>query len=230
MSSAPRSKDQAAENQAGGDPVPQFDDAFREQLEALFRWRRDVRRFRRAPLPDGLLERLIELACLAPSVGYSQPWRFVVVEDPARRRAVRANFEACNREALESYKGERARLYASLKLAGLDEAPVQLAVFCAEETETGQGLGRATMPETLRYSVVAAVQTLWLAARAWGVGLGWVSILEPETVRASLEVPGSWRLVAYLCLGYPQEEHDDPELARHGWERRRDEATKPVLR
>ncbi|MGF1609781.1 MAG: 5,6-dimethylbenzimidazole synthase [Kiloniellales bacterium] len=230
MPSAPIAKAKDAKSQAGAEPAPRFDTAFREQLEALFRWRRDVRRFRRDPLPDGLLDRLIELACLAPSVGYSQPWRFVVVEDPARRRAVRASFEACNRAALESYHGERARLYASLKLAGLDEAPVQLAVFCDEATECGQGLGRATMPETLRYSVVTAVHGLWLAARAWGVGVGWVSILEPEAVRACLDAPESWRLVAYLCLGYPQEEHEDPELARHGWEQRRDDATRPILR
>ena len=230
MPPAPSSKGLAPASHDGTEPPPLFDAAFRAQLEALFRWRRDVRRFRRDALQDGLLERLIELACLAPSVGYSQPWRFVVVEDPARRRAVRASFETCNRAALQSFEGERARLYASLKLAGLEEAPVQLAVFCDEATESGQGLGRATMPETLRYSVVTAVHALWLAARAWGVGVGWVSILEPEAVRDCLEVPADWRLVAYLCLGYPQEEHDDPELARHGWERRRDEATKPILR
>jgi len=97
---------------------------------------------------------------------------------------------------------------------------VQLAVFADETTERGAGLGRQTMPETLRYSVVGAVHTLWLAARAEGVGVGWVSILEPEVVTRVLEAPADWTLVAYLCLGWPVEEHLDPELERAGWQAR----------
>lgn len=202
--------------------TPEFDAGFRHRLEELYRWRRDVRRFRRDPLEPALLERLLVLAALAPSVGNSQPWRFVKVDDPARRAAVRANFEAANRAALAAYEGERAALYARLKLAGLDAAPVHLAVFGDEATPHGCGLGRATMPETLAYSVVGAVHGLWLAARAHGVGIGWVSILDPDEVRRRLDVPASWRLIAYLCVGYPQEEHLDPELERHGWQRRID--------
>jgi 5,6-dimethylbenzimidazole synthase len=109
-----------------------------------------------------------------------------------------------------------------LKLAGLEEAPVHLAVFADEATEIGSGLGRQTMPETLHYSVVAAIQTLWFAARAEGLGLGWVSILEPAIVCRILEVPESWTLVAYLCIGLPVEEHLDPELDRHHWQERLD--------
>ena len=199
---------------------PAFDAAFQDQLRELFLWRRDVRRFRTTPLPDGLPRRLIEQAMLAPSVGNSQPWRFVLVDAPERRTAMRDHFEACNREALAGYAGERAQIYAGLKLSGLDRAPVQVAVFCDEDTGAGHGLGSRTMPETLRYSVVAAVQTLWLAARAAGVGMGWVSILKPETVHALLDVPAHWHLVAYLCLGYPEEEHTDPELVRAGWQDR----------
>lgn len=205
--------------------TPTFDAAFRDRFEALLRWRRDVRRFRADPLPDGLVERLLGLACLAPSVGNSQPWRFVIVENGARRADVIASFERSNNEALAAYRADpenadRAENYAGLKLAGLVEAPVHLAVFADEETALGHGLGRRTMPETLCYSVVGAIQTLWLAARAHGVGLGWVSIIEPDEVTARLDVPESWRLIGYFCLGYPVEEHLDPELERHGWQQR----------
>ncbi len=176
-------------------------------------------------MDGGLIDDLLRLAALAPSVGNSQPWRFVVVEDARRRAAVRRNFEDCNREALADYADEQARLYATLKLAGLDRAPVHIAVFADEATGLGHGLGQKTMPETLRYSVVAAVNTLWLAARAHGVGVGWVSILDPAPMGAILEVPESWSLVAYLCLGYPEEEHTDPELDRRGWQKRQDADT-----
>ena len=208
---------------------PQFDAGFRHDFEALLRWRRDVRRFRSDPIDPALVAHLIDLASLAPSVGYSQPWRFVSVEDAARRQAVQENFRRCNREALEDYAGERAKLYASLKLAGLGEAPVQLAVFYDQETTCGHGLGRKTMPETLRDSAVTAVYTLWLAARAFDIGVGWVSILDPEQLHRSLEVPASWSLVAYLCLGYPQSEEMTPELERKGWEERQ-AASRAVLR
>ena len=209
---------------------PHFDTAFRRQLAELFAWRRDVRRFRTDPLPEGMLDSLIREATLAPSVGYSQPWRFVTVRDPDRRAAVVRNFERCNARALAAYTGARAQTYAGLKLSGLREAPEHLAVFAAEATARGHGLGRQTMPETLRYSVVTAVYTLWLAARAEGVGVGWVSILDPDEVGRTLEVPESWALVAYLCIGYPQEEHSDPELARHGWEARADDGAVIVRR
>ena len=199
---------------------PGFDDDFRARLHNLFLWRRDVRRFKRDPLPESLVSALLEAAHLAPSVGLSQPWRFVLVEAPACRAAVLENYRACNRRALEAYEGEQAKLYAGLKLSGLEEAPVQLAVFCDEGTLQGAGLGRSTMPETLRYSVVTAIQNLWLAARSHDVGVGWVSILDPDRIKTTLAVPESWHLVAYLCVGYPIEEHIDPELERHRWETR----------
>jgi 5,6-dimethylbenzimidazole synthase len=198
--------------------APIFDAAFQERLEDLFRWRRDVRRFRTDPIDGALVEKLVGVAALAPSVGYSRPWRFVRVDDPVRRDAVRSAFERCNAEALGGYTGERARLYATLKLAGLNDAPVQLAVFNDDDTTRGHGLGRRTMPEMLRYSTVTAVYTFWLAARAHGIGAGWVSILDPDAVHAALDVPPSWSLVAYLCVGLPVEEHADPELERAGWE------------
>jgi 5,6-dimethylbenzimidazole synthase len=197
-----------------------FDHEFCRQLAELIAWRRDVRRIRPDPVDPRVLDHLLDLAVLAPSVGNSQPWRFCTVEDPGRRAAVVANFETCNRQALACYEGERAQLYARLKLEGLRSAPVHLAVFCDESTRQGQGLGRQTMPEALHYSVVAAIQTLWLAARAHGLGVGWVSILDPAGVTAALDVPVEWRFIAYLCLGRPEEEHLDPELARQGWQDR----------
>jgi len=200
---------------------PTFDDAFRGQLRELFVWRRDVRRFRSEALPDGMLERLIELACLSPSVGLSQPWRFVIVDDPGRRRAVLDHFKTCNADALKSYCGELAARYAGLKLAGLQEAPCQVAVFADRATRVGHGLGRRTMPEMAEYSAVAAVCTLWLAARAEGIGMGWLSILDPQRMVEILDVPNAWRFIGYFCLGYAQSDNDRPELESAGWEQRR---------
>lgn len=201
-----------------------FDAGFRAALADLFAWRRDVRRFRPDPVADEVLRDCLTMANLSPSVGNSQPWRFVRVANPSRRAAVIASFQRCNAAAAASYPDERRAAYTQLKLAGLREAPIHLAVFCDAETEAGHGLGRATMPEMLRYSVVSAVQTFWLAARANGLGVGWVSILEPDAVLACLDLPPSFELVAYLCVGYPVEEHLDPELTRHGWQARIDEA------
>ena len=200
-----------------GDP-PQFDEVFRARLADLFAWRRDVRRFKPDLVESSIIEALVRTAARGPSVGNSQPWRFVSVETPSARDAVLANFQACNAAALACYEGERAARYANLKLSGLREAPVHLAVFCDHATDAGAGLGRKTMPEMLDYSVVAAVHTLWLAARAEGLGVGWVSILDPVEVCRALAVPPAWKLVAYLCVGRPLEEHLDPELERHDWQ------------
>ncbi|MCH7937874.1 MAG: 5,6-dimethylbenzimidazole synthase [Proteobacteria bacterium] len=209
---------------------PDFDDPFRDRLEDLFRWRRDVRRFRPDPVDEALIDELIGLAALAPSVGNSQPWRFVTVAEPGRRDRVIADFEARNKDALSDYDGEQAKLYASLKLAGLKESPAHLAVFADTETTAGHGLGQKTMPGMLEYSVVGAVTTLWLAARARGLGMGWVSILDPDNIAEILEVETSWKLIAYLCLGYPQEQHLDPELDRAGWQKRADVSSFVVRR
>jgi 5,6-dimethylbenzimidazole synthase len=209
---------------------PDFDIAFKERFADLVRWRRDVRSFRSDSIDPHLIEKLLALASHAPSVGLSQPWRFVLVETPGRRAAIRENFARANDAALNGYAGERQARYARLKLEGLSQAPVHLAVCADETTAQGHGLGRQTMPETLRYSVVAAIQTLWLAARAEGLGVGWVSILDPEAVRATLDLPAGWAFVAYLCLGWPEEEHDDPELERRGWEQRSCEASATPLK
>ncbi|MFC5396234.1 5,6-dimethylbenzimidazole synthase [Bosea vestrisii] len=197
---------------------PVFDDSFRDTLGDLFAWRRDVRRFRREPVSDELVAGLLDLMQLSPSVGHSQPWRWLKVDDPEQRAAVQASFSRCNVDALAEYEGERAALYVRLKLEGLREAPVQFAVFCDHGTAQGHGLGRRTMPEMLDYSVVAAITQFWLAARAHGLGLGWVSILDPAEIASILSAPANWKLIGYLCLGYPAEEHEIPELVRAGWE------------
>jgi len=202
-----------------------FDGDFRVRLRELLIWRRDVRSFRHDPLPSCTVEALIELACLSPSVGLSEPWRFVLVEDNGLRAAIRGNFERCNAAALAAQNRERAALYARLKLAGLEQAPCQLAVFADRSTAQGHGLGRHTIAEMIDYSAVTAVHTIWLAARAQGIGMGWVSILDPQAVSALLDVPPDWKFIGYFCLGYPQANDHIPELERAGWERRRSPAS-----
>lgn len=202
-------------------PADQWDGTFRDQLSRLFQLRRDVRRFRSAPIGSATVRRLLEAACMAPSVGLSQPWRFVSVTSPTYRARMLTEFESANAFAASHYDEVTQAHYSMLKLAGLREAPEQLAVFTERDPAAGRGLGRATMPESVVYSVVAAIQNLWLAARAEGIGVGWVSILRPEKIANLLEVHDDWQLVAYLCIGYPMDEHaDTPELERLGWQSR----------
>lgn len=193
---------------------------FRAEMMDLLRWRRDVRRFRNGPVEAAVLDRCLLAFGLAPSVGLSEPWRLVRVESPTARQAVMQNFAAANAAALSGYADEKAQLYAGLKLAGLREAPVQIAVFCDDMTPKGAGLGAATMPETRAYSVVGAITLFWLALRAEGLGLGWVSILDAITLTTDLAVPQDWRLVGYLCIGWPEATDTEPELQRAGWESR----------
>ena len=201
-------------------PIADFNKGFQDDFLNLLQWRRDIRHFRTDALEDGVLEDLLSVANLAPSVGLSQPWRFVNVTDPARRQRVIRNFEEENSAALGDYKDEQAKLYASLKLSGLRDAPVHLAVFCDPDPDQGAGLGRKTMPETLAYSCTMAIHTLWLYARAKGLGLGWVSILKPAFISQALDVPEDWQFIGYLCLGYPEYWDTVPELERRGWEHR----------
>ena len=193
---------------------------FRAELQDLMLWRRDVRHFRTDPVEAAVLDRCLAAFCLAPSVGLSEPWRLLHIDSSQARAAVIANFHAANAAALAGYSGDKARLYAGLKLSGMQQAPVHLAVFCAEDTDKGAGLGAATMPQTRAYSVVGAITHLWLAARAEGLGLGWVSILDPERLARDLDVPAAWTLIGYLCLGWPETAETTPELERLGWERR----------
>jgi len=195
-----------------------FTDDFRTQFDLLMRLRRDVRRFRTDAIDEAVLTRCLVAFQLAPSVGLSEPWRVIRVESAEARAAALKNFETANDAALRGYSGEKAQLYSRLKLTGMQEAPVQLAVFCDDATDKGQGLGAGTMPEMRRYSVVSAITLFWLSLRAQGLGLGWVSILDPDKMTQDLRVPLDWRLIGYFCVGWPEEPSETPELERVGWE------------
>ena len=171
----------------------------------------DVRRFngaRRDSAPGAIASRRAQL-------------RFVVVREDARRDRIKSCFRTCNAVALGGQANDRASLYARLKLEGLDDAPCHVAVFADRATVQGHGLGRMTMPEMIEYSAVLAIHTLWLAARTEGIGVGWLSILDPAAVAAILDTPPEWSFVGYLCIGYPVGECDTPALQREGWESRK---------
>jgi 5,6-dimethylbenzimidazole synthase len=201
--------------------APGFDEIARQAVYRAIRERRDVRRgFLPEPMPDELLCRLLEAAHHAPSVGLMQPWRFIVVRDIDVRQKIHRIFLDTNQQALASYEGDRQQAYANLKLEGILEAPQNLCIVCDSQSARGHNLGRQTMPETALYSAVCAVQNLWLAARAEGIGVGWVSILDPGLLRAALNIPEHVTPVAYLCLGYVDAFAAEPDLERAGWERR----------
>ncbi|MFY0594874.1 MAG: 5,6-dimethylbenzimidazole synthase [Cognatishimia sp.] len=198
-----------------------FPKDFQSELTRLLLWRRDVRRFRTDPVDEALLIECLDAFLLAPSVGLSEPWRVVRVESDTARNAAYENFKSANADALTGYGSEKAQTYAGLKLSGMSDAPVQLAIYCDEATDKGSGLGAKTMPEMRRYSVVGAINLFWLTTRARGLGVGWVSILDPEQLNKDLNVPDDWSLVAYLCVGWPEDVSKTPELEQLGWEDRR---------
>jgi 5,6-dimethylbenzimidazole synthase len=201
--------------------ILEFSDAEREAVYRAIRTRRDVRRgFLARPVPDALLQKLLAAAHSAPSVGLMQPSRFIIVRDPSIRREVYDIFEGANAQAAASYNGEQRDQYAALKLEGILEAPVNLCIVCDPNSARGHKLGRHTMPETALYSTICAIQNLWLAARAEGIGVGWVSILDPDRLRATLNIPSHILPVAYLCVGYVDQFASEPDLERYGWEKR----------
>jgi 5,6-dimethylbenzimidazole synthase len=200
---------------------PDFSEEERRGVYRAIYERRDVRsEFLPDPVPPEVLGRLLDAAHHAPSVGFMQPWDFLVIQDPAVRRQVYDNFEKANQRAAEVYAGERRELYGGLKLAGILDAPVNLCITCDRERLTGYGLGRQTDLATDLYSTVCAVENLWLAARAESLGVGWVSILDLDELRATLGIPANATPVAYLCLGYVSEFRPRPELEDRGWEHR----------
>lgn len=183
--------------------------------------RRDVRsQFLPDPIPAEVLGRLLDAAHHAPSVGFMQPWDFLVIDDHAVRQKVYDNFERANLRAAEAYRDDQRARYDRLKLAGILEAPVNLCITCDRERRSGHGLGRQTDPSTDLYSTVCAVQNLWLAARAESLGVGWVSILDFEDLKSALGIPANHTLVAYLCIGYVSEFRSRPDLEEQGWEHR----------
>jgi 5,6-dimethylbenzimidazole synthase len=201
-------------------PIAFSDEERRGVYRAIYE-RRDVRaQFLPNPVPDEVLERILDAAHHAPSVGFMQPWDFMVIRDRATRQAVYQNFECASRRAAEAYHGAQRMLYDSLKLAGILDAPVNVCVTCDTSRTKGNGLGRQTDPAVALYSTVCAVQNLWLAARAESLGVGWVSILEFEELRSVLGIPPGVTIVAYLCVGYVSEFRPQPDLEEKGWETR----------
>ena len=182
--------------------------------------RRDIRDFRPDPVPDAVLRRVLDAAHHAGSVGLMQPWNFLILRSPALRRQVHDVFCAENARAAARYEGERRALYESIKLQGILDAPLNLVVTCQRDRKGPHVLGRNSIRDADVYSTCCAVQNLWLAARAEGVGVGWVSIIDPAVIADLLGFPDGVMLVAYLCVGYPVEFADRPLLERIGWETR----------
>jgi 5,6-dimethylbenzimidazole synthase len=188
--------------------------------KAIFN-RRDIRgQFLPDPVPAEVLARLLTAAHFAPSVGFMQPWSFIVVADPEVKARVHADFEAANQEAALRFEGERREAYRKLRLQGIREAPINLCITCDRDRAGSVVLGRTHMPTMDLYSTVCAVQNLWLAARAEGLGVGWVSILHPRRLQDILAIPRRVVPVAYLCLGYVSHFPSRPELESAGWRAR----------
>jgi 5,6-dimethylbenzimidazole synthase len=198
-----------------------FSDSERRGLYRAIRERRDVRsQFLPDAIPAMVLARLLQAAHHAPSVGFMQPWDFIVIDSPMVRSAVKAIFERENAKAAENYSGDKAARYRRLKLEGITESPINLCITCDRSRGGPHVLGRNTIIETDLFSVCLAVQNLWLAARAEGIGVGWVSILDQEQLAQALALPEAVYPVAYLCLGYVSEFLPRPELETQGWRSR----------
>ena len=192
-----------------------------ELLSQIMQARRDVRgnRFDSAPVSEENLDKVLEAASFAPSVGFSQPWEFVLVNQKSTKLAITDSFNKINQSAQNQFNDKKQELYQSLKLEGIMEAPVNIAVFYRPSKLPV--LGQSSMQETGRYSVVCAIQNMWLMARSLNLGIGWVSILDPEEVRQILNAPEDAELVAYLCLGHVKEFLEKPELEKLEWEKRK---------
>ena len=197
--------------------MEEFSAADREVFYRVIERRRDVRAFRPDPIPSETLYRILGAAHHAPSVGLMQPWNFIVIQEADTKARIKDIFLEENEKAAAHYSGPRANLYRSLKLEGIQEAPVNLCVT-ADRTRAGPNvLGRNTILDTDLYSTCCAIENLWLAARVEGIGVGWVSILSHDGLRRVLAIPDHIVVVAYLCLGYAQEFFDEPELQRRRW-------------
>jgi 5,6-dimethylbenzimidazole synthase len=206
--------------------VPQEVAAFsaeaRRAIYEVIRTRRDIRHFAPdRPVADDVLERILDAAHHAPSVGFSQPWGFVLVHDMERRKRIRASFLRCREREAERFSPPRREQYLALRLEGIVDAPLNVCVTVDLRPRDEAVLGSTAQPETLRFSACCAVQNLWLAARAEGIGVGWVSIVEPEVLRAELELPPGVEPIAYLCVGHAVAFRSQPMLEEVGWKPRR---------
>jgi 5,6-dimethylbenzimidazole synthase len=202
-------------------PPGSFSETEKEAIYRVMRSRRDVRRFLSDPVPADVMRRILAMAHQAPSVGFMQPWSFILITSRALRQEIKLQFEKTNARELQKITDqERQALYGRLKLEGILEAPLNIAVVCDRSRAGPFVLGRAPMPETDLFSTCLAIQNLWLAARAEGVGIGWVSILDKEATEKLLRLPPETCLVAYLCVGYPVEFRPRPMLEEVGWKDR----------
>jgi 5,6-dimethylbenzimidazole synthase len=194
-----------------------FPDQWRQGVYEAISRRRDIRAFKTQPLEKQVLARILKAAHQAGSVGYCQPWNFIVIEDLELRKKIHSHVETERLKAAQGFEGERREKYLAYKLEGILDSAVNLCVTC-DRTRFGPAIiGRNTMGDTDIYSTCGAVQNLWLAARAEGVGVGWVSILEPEKLRSLLGFPGHVEPVAYLCVGYVEEFPEKPLFQTTGW-------------
>src|SRR3984957_7447982 len=197
-----------------------FADALKRGLyEAVFR-RRDIREFISDPIPDEVLARVLIAAHHAASVGFSQPWDFILVRALERRRRVKEVFEAERQKNAAQFSGERREKYLSLKLEGILEAPINIIVTCTPERFGPAVLGKTSIRDVEIYSACLAVENLWLAARAEGLGVGWVSILRNDALAEIFGIPDDAIPVAYLCVGYVRDFPDRPTLASADWAER----------
>ena len=196
----------------------EFTEAEKKALYKAIYLRRDVRgHFLSRGIPDAVLRTLLEAAHHAGSVGFMQPWSFVVIRSEEVKKRIKNLFEQANQEAAQVFEGERRKLYSRLKLEGILESPVNLCVTCDPTRNGPHVIGRHTIRETDTYSTCCAIQNLWLAARAEGIGVGWVSIFDPALLKQVLNIPPHVIPVAYLCLGYVSEFLPRPELETAGW-------------
>jgi 5,6-dimethylbenzimidazole synthase len=203
-----------------------FTTAEAETMWDIIRHRRDVRgnHFINKPIPPELLDRLLDAALHAPSVGFSQPWEFLLIENREKRQAIRESFNITNEAAKAQFATQgREAEYQQLKLEGILESAINIAVFYVRPQ--GPILGQTSMEDVGLYSTVCAVQNIWLMARALNIGVGWVSIVDPEKVRQILDVEADRQLVAYLCVGYTDGFLEQPELELLHWEKRKDRNT-----
>ncbi len=198
----------------------QFSEVKKEGLYDAIYKRRDVREFLPDPVPKDVLAKILNAAHHAGSVGFMQPWNFLIIQNKKIREDIYQNFLSANKQAAEQFSGEKRDLYDSLKLEGILECPINICVTCDSSRWGPHVLGRDTIPETDVFSTCCAIQNLWLAARAEGLGVGWVSILNVNQLKEELKIPKPILPVAYLCLGYPQEFLDRPMLEKTGWAKR----------
>lgn len=202
-------------------PNRPFSDEERQGLYRAIHERRDVRsQFLPDPIPTDVLARLLDAAHHAPSVGFMQPWDFILIDSVEVREHVVAIFDQENEKAANNYHGEREQTYRSLKLQGILDSPINLCITCDRSRGGEHVLGRNSIVETDLFSTCLAVQNLWLAARAEGIGVGWVSILDQQQLANTLNLPDHVYPLAYLCLGYVSEFLDQPELQKKGWRSR----------